>query len=102
MTKEKLKILRSLLLELQEERLNKYRNEGYDIDSMDDEEITELDDGDNLLQGIDTTYCVVEQELSKETKPTLEEIKRVLQYLDEELLVEGTFAEVCDYVKNLK
>lgn len=34
-------------------------------------------------------------------KPSLEEIKRVLQYLDEELLVEGTFREVCDYVNML-
>lgn len=35
-------------------------------------------------------------------KPTLEEIKRVLQYLDEELLVEGTFEEVCEYVNQLE
>jgi len=35
-------------------------------------------------------------------KPTLEEIKRVLQYLDEEMLVEGTFQEVCEFVNQLK
>jgi hypothetical protein len=35
-------------------------------------------------------------------KPTLEEIKWVLQYLDEELLVEGTFEEVCEYINQLK
>jgi len=35
-------------------------------------------------------------------KPTLEEIKQVLQYLDEELMVEGTFEEVCEFINNLK
>ena len=66
MTKEKLQTLRKLLLELQEERLQEYRNKGFDIDEMDDEEIIELDDGDNLLQGIDITYYVVEQKLAEE------------------------------------
>ena len=36
------------------------------------------------------------------SKPTLEEIKTVLQYLDEELMVEGTFEEVCEYVNSLE
>lgn len=35
-------------------------------------------------------------------KPSLEEIKAVLRYLDEELLVEGTFKDVCEYVNTLK
>ena len=34
--------------------------------------------------------------------PTLEEIKTVLQYLDEELMVEGTFQEVCEYINSLE
>ena len=37
----------------------------------------------------------------KNRKPTLEEIKWVLQYLDEELLVEGSFEDVCEYINNL-
>jgi len=65
MTKQELKTLKELLLKLQNERLQKYRDEGYDVDSMDDEEIIELDDGDNLLQGIDITYCVVEDMISR-------------------------------------
>lgn len=60
MTQQELNTLSDLLLKLQEERLQEYRNKGYDVDSMDDEEIMELDDGDNLLQGIDTVYCVVQ------------------------------------------
>ena len=61
MTREELNTLSDLLLKLQEERLQEYRDEGYDIDSMDDEEIMELDDGDNLIQGIDTVFCVVQR-----------------------------------------
>lgn len=38
----------------------------------------------------------------KNRKPTLEEIKWVLQYLDEELLVEGTWEEVVEYINILK
>ena len=60
MTREELNTLSDLLLKLQEERLQEYRNEGYDVDGMDDEEIMELDDKDNLLQGIDTVFCVVQ------------------------------------------
>lgn len=60
MTRKELDLLSELLLKLQEERLQEYRDEGYDIDSMDDEEIMELDDGDNLIQGIDLIYCVVQ------------------------------------------
>jgi hypothetical protein len=61
MTKQELNTLSELLLKLQEEKLQEYRDEDYDVDSMDDEEIMELDDGDNLLQGIDTVYCVVQR-----------------------------------------
>ena len=61
MTKHELNTLSDLLIKLQEERLQEYRDEGYDIDSMDDEEIMELDDGDNLIQGIDTVFCVVQR-----------------------------------------
>ena len=59
MTKQELNTLSDLLLKLQEERLQEYRDEGYDVDGMDDEEIMELDD-DNLLQGIDTVFCIVQ------------------------------------------
>ena len=61
MTKQELNTLSELLIKLQNERLQEYRDEGYDVDSMDDEEIMELDDGDNLIQGIDTVYCVVQR-----------------------------------------
>ena len=61
MTKQELNTLSELLIKLQEERLQEYRDEGYDIDSMDEEEIMELDDGDNLIQGIDTVFCVVQR-----------------------------------------
>ena len=60
MTRKELDLLSELLLKLQEERLQEYRDEGYDVDSMDEEEIMELDDGDNLIQGIDLIYCVVQ------------------------------------------
>ena len=60
MTREELNTLSDLLLKLQEERLQEYRNEAYDVDGMADEEIMELDDEDNLPQGIDTVFCVVQ------------------------------------------
>ena len=60
MTRKELDLLSELLLKLQEERLQEYRDEGYDVDSMDEEEIMELDDGDNLIQAIDLIYCVVQ------------------------------------------
>ena len=61
MTKQELNTLSDLLLKLQNETLQEYRDEGYEVDSMDDEEIMELDDSDNLLQGIDTVFCVVQR-----------------------------------------
>lgn len=59
MSNQELNTLSDLLLKLQNERLQEYRDEGYDVDGMDDEEIMELDD-DNLLQGIDTIFCIVQ------------------------------------------
>ena len=61
MTKQELNILSDLLLKLQEERLREYRDGGYEIDGMDDEEIIDLDDGDNLLQGLDIVFGVVQR-----------------------------------------
>lgn len=65
MEKQKLKNLRDLLLELQNERLQEYRDKGYDVDSMDDDEIIELDDGDNLLQHVDGLFYIVSTKLEK-------------------------------------
>lgn len=59
MSNQELNTLSDLLLKLQNERLQEYRDEGYDVDDMNDEEIMELDD-DNLLQGIDTVFCIVQ------------------------------------------
>ena len=61
MTKQELNTLSDLLLKLREERLQEYRGEGYDVDSMDDEEIIELDDGDNLLQGLDIVFFAAQR-----------------------------------------
>ena len=61
MTKQELNTLSDLLLKLQNERLKEYRDEGYDVDSMDEEELLELDDSDNLFQGIYTVFCVVQR-----------------------------------------
>lgn len=60
LTNTELKTLSELLLKLQEQRLQRYRDEGYDVDAMDDDEIVELDDGDNLISGIDTVFSTVE------------------------------------------
>ena len=43
MTKQELNTLSDLLLKLQNERLQEYRDEGQDVDSMDDKEIMELE-----------------------------------------------------------
>ena len=60
LTNTELKTLSELLLKLQEQRLQQYRDEGYDVDAMDDDEIVELDDGDNLISGINTVFSTVE------------------------------------------
>ena len=59
MSNQELNTLSDLLLKLQNERLQEYRDEGYDVDGMDDVKIMELDD-DNLLQGIDTVFCIIQ------------------------------------------
>lgn len=120
MTKSELNQLHNLLTKFYKERLdelNKEFPEGvyserldedvdvYTLSEQDPTTLWELDDGDRLSEGIDIVIGVVENirgEDDKPTKPTLEEIKRVLQYLDEELMVEGTFEEVCEYVNQLK
>jgi hypothetical protein len=107
MTKSELNKLHELSTKLLGERL-KELDEQYpesDIYDLDSEELYDLDDGDRLCEGLDIVIGVVENirgEDDEPTKPTLEEIKRVLQYLDEEMLVEGTFKEVCEYVNQLK
>ena len=54
MTKEKLEQLNKLIVELHNERMNElvaqYGDEIYDYD---DQELYELDDGDNCIQGCD-------------------------------------------------
>ena len=60
MTRTELNTLSELLLKLRNERLQEYRDKGWDIDSMDDEELIEFDDGDNLLEGIEILIGVVE------------------------------------------
>ena len=61
MTREELNTLSKLLLKLKNKRLQEYRDEGYhDVDNMDDVELYKLDDSDNLIQGIDIVYCVVQ------------------------------------------
>ena len=61
MTKQELNTLSDLLLKLQEERLQEYRDEGYDKDIMDYEEIMEFDDCDNFLEGMDIVFGVVQR-----------------------------------------
>jgi hypothetical protein len=72
MTYHELQQLRELLRKYQSERLDKYRKEGYPVDEMDDEEIIELDDGDNLISGIDTVFTVVCEDLIKVIKESAE------------------------------
>lgn len=73
MTYHELQQLRDLLVKYQSERLDKYRKEGYPIDEMDDEEIMKLDDGDNLISGIDTVHNVVCEDLIKVVKESVED-----------------------------
>ena len=51
MSNQELNTLSDLLLKLQNERLQEYRDEGYDVDGMDDEEIMEL---------VDTVFCIIQ------------------------------------------
>ena len=62
-----------------------------------------IGDEEVIFYGRDKKFIDLVISMAKaERKPSLEEIKWVLQYLDEELLVEGTFEEVCEYVRHLK
>lgn len=59
-----LKTLRDLLNKLEDERLDKYREEGYDLADMSTQEIYEMDDSDNLIEGIDTVITVVAEQIA--------------------------------------
>ena len=67
MTKEKLQQLNKLIVELHNERMNElvaqYGDEIYDYD---DQELYELDDGDNCIQGCDIIADVTMSLMSKE------------------------------------
>lgn len=63
MTKKDLQDLYGLLTQLKNERLDKYAKEGYNIVSMDPEELYELDDGDMLLSCADGVLGVIEDKL---------------------------------------
>jgi hypothetical protein len=58
MTKQELNTLSELLLKLQNERLQQYRDAGYDISNM-EEELIYSDSADRLLQAIDTIFCEI-------------------------------------------
>ena len=54
MTKEELKQLNNLIVKLHNERMNELvKQYGDDIYDYDDQELYELDDGDNCIQGCD-------------------------------------------------
>ncbi len=63
MTKKDLQDLYGLLTQLKNERLDKYASEGYNVVSMDPEELYELDDGDMLLSCADGVLGVIEDKL---------------------------------------
>lgn len=66
MTKTELSNLLDLLITLQGERRQEYRDKGYDVDEMSDEKLYELDDGDNLLESVDNLiYIVNKKKLEK-------------------------------------
>lgn len=60
LTKEELNTLHKLLTKLQNLRKQEYKEEGYDLDDYEPEEIYEIDDGDRLLEGLDIVIGVVE------------------------------------------
>lgn len=68
MTKEKLKQLNKLIVELHNERMNelvaKYGVEIYDYD---DEDLYDLDDGDKCIQGCDIIADVTMSLMSKQS-----------------------------------
>lgn len=60
MTQNELNTLKELLTKLREQRIQEYEDEGYLTSLFDEEELYEIDDGDNLLQNIDSILSVVE------------------------------------------
>ena len=65
MSKQDLQDLYGLLTQLKNERMDHYVDEGYDVDTMDPEELYELDDGDLLIQSADGVLGVIEDLLAK-------------------------------------
>jgi hypothetical protein len=66
MTKEKLELLNSLIVELHNERMNELvKQYGDEIYDYDDQELYELDDGDNCIQGCDIIADVTVSLMSK-------------------------------------
>ena len=65
MSKQDLQDLYGLLTQLKNERMDQYVDEGYDVDTMDPEELYELDDGDLLIQSADGVLGVVEDLLAE-------------------------------------
>lgn len=57
MTTSRKNKLIELLRELREDRLTELEENGYDVDNIRD--IYEIDDGDNLLEGIDIILCTL-------------------------------------------
>ena len=65
MSKKDLQDLYGLLTQLKNERIDEYVDEGYDIDSMDPEELYELDDGDCFIACADGVLGVIEDLLAE-------------------------------------
>ncbi len=65
MSKKDLQDLYGLLAQLKNERMDHYVDEGYDVDTMDPEELYELDDGDLLIQSADGVLGVIENLLAE-------------------------------------
>lgn len=66
MTKEKLEQLNKLIVELHNERINELvKQYGDEIYDYDDQELYELDDGDNCIQGCDIIADVTTNLMSK-------------------------------------
>lgn len=66
MTQEKLKQLNKLIVELHNERMNELvKQYGDEIYDYDDEELYNLDDGDNCIQGCDIIADVTVKMMSE-------------------------------------
>ena len=69
MTKEKLEQLNKLIVELHNERMNELvKQYGDEIYDYDDEELYNLDDGDNCIQGCDIIADVTVKMMSEAGK----------------------------------